>query len=68
MEKNGQPTAETKLHRPAEAALLPPNVINDAAANAVVNAKEGELNKNIYNYGKCLCGFAVLAAGTIFFY
>lgn len=37
------------INRPVEMALLPLNVIGDAATNVIVNAKEGELNKNIYN-------------------
>ncbi len=37
------------VNRPVEMALLPLNVIGDAATNVIVNAKEGELNKDIYN-------------------
>lgn len=37
------------INRPVEMALLPLNVIGDAAVNVIVNAKEGELNKDIYN-------------------
>ncbi len=37
------------INRPVEMALLPLNVIGDAAVNTIVNAKEGEINKEIYN-------------------
>ena len=37
------------INRPVEMALLPLNVIGDAAVNVIVNAKEGELNKDVYN-------------------
>lgn len=37
------------INRPVEMALLPLNVIGDAAVNVIVNAKEGELNKKMYN-------------------
>lgn len=37
------------INRPVEMALLPLNVIGDAATNVIVNAKEGELDKEIYN-------------------
>ncbi len=37
------------INRPVEMALLPLNVIGDAAVNVIVNAKEGELNKEVYN-------------------
>lgn len=37
------------INRPVEMALLPLNVIGDAATNVIVNAKEKELNKEIYN-------------------
>lgn len=37
------------INRPVEMALLPLNVIGDAAVNVIVNAKEGELNKKTYN-------------------
>ena len=37
------------INRPVEMALLPLNVIGDAAVNVIVNKKEGELNENVYN-------------------
>lgn len=37
------------INRPVEMALLPLNVIGDAAVNVIVNAKEGELKKDVYN-------------------
>lgn len=37
------------INRPVEMALLPLNVIGDAATNVIVNAKEKELDKEIYN-------------------
>ncbi len=37
------------INRPVEMALLPLNVIGDAAVNVIVNAKEDELNKEVYN-------------------
>ena len=37
------------INRPVEMALLPLNVIGDAAVNVIVNAKEKELNKETYN-------------------
>ena len=37
------------INRPVEMALLPLNVIGDAAVNVIVNASEGELNKEVYN-------------------
>lgn len=37
------------INRPVEMALLPLNVIGDAATNIIVNAKENELDKEIYN-------------------
>ena len=37
------------INRPVEMALLPLNVIGDAAVNVIVNAKEKELNKEKYN-------------------
>ena len=37
------------INRPVEMALLPLNVIGDAATNVIVNAKEKELNKEVYN-------------------
>ena len=37
------------INRPVEMALLPLNVIGSAATNVIVNAKENELNKEIYN-------------------
>jgi len=37
------------INRPVEMALLPLNVIGDAATNVIVNAKEKELNEEIYN-------------------
>lgn len=37
------------INRPVEMALLPLNVIGDAATNVIVNAKEKEINKVIYN-------------------
>lgn len=36
------------INRPVEMALLPLNVIGSAATNVIVNAKEKELNKEIY--------------------
>ena len=36
------------INRPVEMALLPLNVIGDAAVNLSVNAKQGDLNKEIY--------------------
>lgn len=37
------------INRPVEMALLPLNVIGDAAVNVIVNAKEKELDKQKYN-------------------
>lgn len=37
------------INRPVEMALLPLNVIGDAAVNVIVNAKEKELDKEVYN-------------------
>ncbi|MGL6199748.1 MAG: dicarboxylate/amino acid:cation symporter [Lachnospiraceae bacterium] len=37
------------INRPVEMALLPLNVIGDAATNVIVNAKEHELDKDVYN-------------------
>lgn len=37
------------INRPVEMVLLPLNVIGDAATNLIVAAKEGELNRDIYN-------------------
>jgi Na+/H+-dicarboxylate symporter len=37
------------INRPVEMALLPLNVIGDAAVNVIVNASEGEINKDVYN-------------------
>ncbi|MGN1165132.1 MAG: dicarboxylate/amino acid:cation symporter [Lachnospiraceae bacterium] len=37
------------INRPVEMALLPLNVIGDAAVNVIVNAKEKELDKDVYN-------------------
>lgn len=37
------------INRPVEMALLPLNVIGDAAVNVIVNEKEGELKKDVYN-------------------
>ena len=37
------------INRPVEMALLPLNVIGDAATNVIVNVKEKELNKEVYN-------------------
>ena len=37
------------INRPVEMALLPLNVIGDAAVNVIVNAKEKELDKKKYN-------------------
>lgn len=37
------------INRPVEMTLLPLNVIGDAATNVIVAAKEGELDKSIYN-------------------
>ena len=37
------------INRPVEMALLPLNVIGDAATNIIVNVKEKELNKEVYN-------------------
>ncbi|WP_173558324.1 cation:dicarboxylate symporter family transporter, partial [Eubacterium pyruvativorans] len=37
------------INRPVEMALLPLNVIGDAAVNVIVNKKEGELNEEVYN-------------------
>lgn len=37
------------INRPVEMALLPLNVIGDAAVNVIVNAKEKELDKKMYN-------------------
>ena len=37
------------INRPVEMMLLPLNVIGDAATNVIVNAKEKELNKEIYD-------------------
>ncbi len=37
------------INRPVEMSLLPLNVIGDAAVNVIVNASEGQLDKNIYN-------------------
>lgn len=37
------------INRPVEMALLPLNVIGDAAVNVIVNAREKELDREIYN-------------------
>ncbi|MBS6397658.1 MAG: dicarboxylate/amino acid:cation symporter [Clostridiales bacterium] len=37
------------INRPVEMSLLTLNVIGDAAVNVIVNAKEGMLNKDVYN-------------------
>lgn len=37
------------INRPVEMALLPLNVIGDAATNVIVNVKEKELNKEVYS-------------------
>ena len=37
------------INRPVEMALLPLNVIGDATVNVIVNAKEKELDKEMYN-------------------
>lgn len=37
------------INRPVEMALLPLNVIGDAAVNVIVNSSEGEINKEVYN-------------------
>lgn len=37
------------INRPVEMALLPLNVIGDAATNVIVNVKEKELNTEVYN-------------------
>lgn len=37
------------INRPVEMALLPLNVIGDAAVNVIVNAKEKALDKDVYN-------------------
>ena len=37
------------INRPVEMALLPLNVIGDAATNVIVNAKEKEINLDVYN-------------------
>lgn len=37
------------INRPVEMALLPLNVIGDAAVNVIVNHKEGELDRDVYN-------------------
>lgn len=37
------------INRPVEMALLPLNVIGDAATNVIVNAKEKELDADVYN-------------------
>lgn len=37
------------INRPVEMALLPLNVIGDAAVNVIVNAKEKEIDKDVYN-------------------
>lgn len=37
------------INRPVEMSLLPLNVIGDAAVNVIVNASEGQLDKDIYN-------------------
>jgi Na+/H+-dicarboxylate symporter len=37
------------INRPVEMALLPLNVIGDAAVNVIVNATEGEIDKDVYN-------------------
>lgn len=37
------------INRPVEMALLPLNVIGDAAVNVIVNASEGSLDKDVYN-------------------
>lgn len=37
------------INRPVEMSLLPLNVIGDAAVNVIVNASEGQLDKNKYN-------------------
>ena len=37
------------INRPVEMALLPLNVIGDAAVNVIVNASEGSIDKDVYN-------------------
>ena len=37
------------INRPVEMSLLTLNVIGDAAVNVIVNAKEGALNRDVYN-------------------
>ncbi|MDE7318887.1 MAG: dicarboxylate/amino acid:cation symporter, partial [Lachnospiraceae bacterium] len=37
------------INRPVEMSLLPLNVIGDAAVNVIVNASEGQLDRDIYN-------------------
>lgn len=37
------------INRPVEMALLPLNVIGDAAVNVIVNSSEGEIDKEVYN-------------------
>lgn len=37
------------INRPVEMALLPLNVIGDAAVNVIVNASEGQIDKDVYN-------------------
>ncbi|MFV0364230.1 MAG: dicarboxylate/amino acid:cation symporter [Suipraeoptans sp.] len=37
------------INRPVEMALLPLNVIGDAAVNVIVNSKEKEIDKDMYN-------------------
>ena len=37
------------INRPVEKSVLPLNVIGDAAVNVIVNATEGELDKEVYN-------------------
>ena len=37
------------INRPVEMSLLPLNVIGDAAVNVIVNASEGQLDKDVYN-------------------
>lgn len=37
------------INRPVEMALLPLNVIGDAAVNVIVNASEGTIDKDVYN-------------------
>lgn len=37
------------INRPVEMALLPLNVIGDAAVNVIVNVSEGSIDKDVYN-------------------